>query len=326
MNLSTSNNNFTYTAVIRTLGKAGTKYQTLLNSLKKQTILPERILVYIAEGYPIPNETIGIEEYIYVRKGMVAQRALPYNEVKSKYILFLDDDLFLPPSFVELLYKHLVKEQADVISPDIYPNAERPILSKITMTLSGRMLARSNDNIWGYKVMRNSGYSYNSNPIKDIYLSQTNAGACFLIKKTDFLKIHFEEELWMDNMPYAMGDDEVMFYKMHRYGLKQLTLFNSGIKHLDAGCNLQNTEKDKTRIYCDFRFKTIFWHRFIFLPETSWLVRLWSIICLTYTFTFSLLISLCKGQWSFFKIKFQAIRNGFKFLHSKEYKLLPLIP
>ena len=64
-----------YTAVIRTLGTAGEKYQVLLDSLAAQTIKPEAILVYIAEGYPLPKETIGIEQYIYVKKGMVAQRA-----------------------------------------------------------------------------------------------------------------------------------------------------------------------------------------------------------------------------------------------------------
>ena len=75
-----------YTAVIRTLGMAGKKYQKLLDSLNQQTIQPLKILVYIAEGYAIPEETIGNEEYIYVKKGMVAQRALPYDEVDTEYI------------------------------------------------------------------------------------------------------------------------------------------------------------------------------------------------------------------------------------------------
>lgn len=57
-----------YTAVIRTLGKAGEKYRCLLDSLVNQTIKPSRILVYIAEGYAIPKETIGWEEYIYVKR------------------------------------------------------------------------------------------------------------------------------------------------------------------------------------------------------------------------------------------------------------------
>lgn len=48
-----------YTVAIRTLGKAKEKYQCLLDSLVNQTIKPSRILVYIAEGYAIPKETIG---------------------------------------------------------------------------------------------------------------------------------------------------------------------------------------------------------------------------------------------------------------------------
>ena len=55
-----------YTAVIRTLGTAGEKYQQLLDSLAFQSEQPNEIIVYIAEGYPMPKETIGKERYIYV--------------------------------------------------------------------------------------------------------------------------------------------------------------------------------------------------------------------------------------------------------------------
>lgn len=325
MNLRTKNKSYTYSAVIRTLGKAGDKYQTLLNSLKQQTIPPERILVYIAEGYPIPKETINLEEYIYVKKGMVAQRAIPYKEVKSEYILFLDDDLYLPPNFVESLYFYLIEKEADVISPDVYPNAERPILGKITMALSGRMLARRDDGTWGYKVMHNSGYSYNSNPRKDIYWSQTNAGACFFCKKSSFLQINFEEELWMDSLAYALGDDQVMFYKMYLLGLKQLTWFHSGIVHLDASSSIQSTEKAKTLVYADCRFKTIFWHRFIYTPETSIHKRIWAICCIFYTLSFTLLSSILKGNIEFLKLKWNGIKEGIHFIRSKEYKSIPII-
>ena len=76
-----------YTVVIRTLGKAGEKYQRMLDSLKAQTFQPKDIIVYIAEGYNIPKETIGTERYVYVKKGMVAQRALSYDEIeKMKHI------------------------------------------------------------------------------------------------------------------------------------------------------------------------------------------------------------------------------------------------
>ena len=313
-----------YTAVIRTLGTAGEKYQTLLNSLAAQTIQPTAILVYIAEGYPIPKETIGVEQYIYVKKGMVAQRALPYDEVTTEYMLLLDDDLYLPEDTVEQMFRLLKDHNADVISPDIFPNAKRPLLGKVMMALSGRMLARHDDKVWGYKVMRNAGYSYNANPQKEVYQSQTNAGATCLCKKQDFLSIHFENELWLDEQPYALGEDQVMYYKMFLNGLKILTWYNHRMIHLDGGGN-HNPEKMKRTIYSDFHFKTIFWHRFIFMPEQSLLLKIWDCICIGYTFLFTLLISLIKCEFSILKPKWSAITDGIRFIRSDEYKKLPRI-
>ena len=134
-----------YTAVIRTLGTAGAKYQTLLDSLVSQTLPPEEILVYIAEGYEIPSDTVGTEKYIFVKKGMVAQRALRYDEVKTEYILFLDDDLYFPPDAVEKMFSLLGRYGADVISPDVFHNSERPFKQRFMMAASGRMRARYND-------------------------------------------------------------------------------------------------------------------------------------------------------------------------------------
>lgn len=314
-----------YTAVIRTLGIAGEKYQTLLDSLNRQTVQPSKILVYIAEGYAIPKETIGKEQYIYVKKGMVAQRALPYHEVDTEFILFLDDDLFLPDSFVEKMYSFLEKNHADVISPDVFPNAERPFFGKCMMMLSGRMVARRDDGKWGYKVMRNSGYSYNNHPKSGIYGSQTNAGPCFLCRKSEFLKIHFEEELWMDQMKYPLGEDQVMYYKMYLSGLKQLTWFHCGIKHLDAESTMVNEEKEKRLIYSDFYFKTIFWYRFIYQPDKNMLSRIWSVICIGYTLGFTLFISTLKCNFVILRLKYRAIKEAIDFIKSEEYKNLPLI-
>lgn len=314
-----------YTAVIRTLGTAGEKFQILLNSLNRQTIQPSKILVYIADGYPIPKETIGKEQYIYVKKGMVAQRALPYHEVDTEFILFLDDDVYLPESAVEQLYWYLTERNADVISPDVFPNAERSFLGKCLMMLSCRMVARRDDGKWGYKVMRNSGYFYNNHPKPGVYWSQTNAGPCFFCRKTDFLKIHFEDELWLDNMKYPLGEDQVMFYKMYLFGLKQLTWFHSGIKHLDAGSTMVNEEKERILVYSDFRFKMIFWHRFIYLPDKYFFSRLYSILAICYTCFFTLFISLLKCNIDILKLKWKAIKDGVSFIRSKEYKDLPRI-
>lgn len=313
-----------YTVVIRTLGKAGEKYQRMLDSLKAQTFQPKDIIVYIAEGYNIPKETIGTERYVYVKKGMVAQRALSYDEIETEYMLCLDDDLEFPPNTVECMFKLLNRYDADVISPDIFPNAKRPLKSEIMMMLSGRMFARRFDNVWGYKVMRTAGYSYNKKQKEEAYLSQTNAGACFLCRKADFLKIRFEEELWMDSMSYALGEDQVMYYKMYCCGLKQLTWYNHQFVHLDAGGNM-TPEKEQKRLYGDIFFKNVFWHRFIYLPEKYSILKFWDILCIIYYLVFTLSISLLKCNFKMLETKWKAISDAKKFVSSEQYKVLPPI-
>lgn len=313
-----------YSVAIRTLGKAGSKYQILLDSLVTQTIKPESIRVYIAEGYSLPKETVGVEKYIYVKKGMVAQRALQYEDITAEYILFLDDDVYLPPDGVEKLFEAMLKMGANVVAPDVFPNSERSFMGKTMMAISGRMWPRKDDKKWAYKVMKNAGYSYNSSPSQNIYMSQTNAGPCFLCSKEDFINIHFEDEAWLEKCSYALGDDQVMFYKMSCMGYKQLTMFNTGIVHLDAGTTLQSEDKEKKMIYADLRFKIIFWYRFIFEPENP-LVRILCILSLAYTIIITLLLSVIRFRFDILRIKCFAIHDALTFLRSEEYRNLPKI-
>lgn len=271
-----------YSAVIRTLGTAGEKYQKELDSLCNQTIKPTEILVYIAEGYPIPKETCGIERYIYVKKGMVAQRALNYDEVTTDWILFLDDDVYLPNDGVEKLYKSLKKNGADVISPNTFENHKMFGKTKFLNILIGKAIPFKSDN-WIYRILPSGGFKYNTAPTKDFYWSETNAGPCFLCKKKDFLSIHFEQELWLDNTPYALPEDQVMFYKMHQSGLKVGTSINSGIIHLDAGTAVQqSSDRLEKTLYSEIKNLIIFWHKFI-KPHTHGVKRLYATTALLYS-------------------------------------------
>lgn len=186
------------------------------------------------------------------------------------------------------------------------------------------MQARIFDKVWGYKIMRSGGYSYNKFPKKEVYVSQTNAGACFLCRKDDFLKIRFDEELWMDSMSYALGDDQVMYYKMYCNGLKLLTWYNHQFAHLDAGGNM-TPQKEQKRLYGDIYFKIIFWHRFIYSTERIWASKIWSGCCIVYYLLHTLLISILKWNIKIFLIKRKAIKNAIDFLHTEEYHNLPKI-
>lgn len=307
-----------YTVVIRTLGTAGKYYQRTLDSLLNQTIKPEAIIIYIAEGYPIPQETIGIERYVYVKKGMVAQRALPYNEVNTEYMLFLDDDVYLPPTGVETLYKEMIEYNAQVISPCTFSNHKVSWKSKIVQSLMGKEVTRLFGDRWAYKVLRTGGFSYNNNPVKSVYESTTNAGPCFFCKKSDFLKIRYEEELWLDETPYALPDDQIMFYKMHLRGLKILTSFDSGIIHLDAGSTMQaSDEKVFKVIYSEFRNKTIFWYKYLYSQEKNLWMKCWCCICFGYMIAIQhvrSLVKLMKGKKTEVEAFLKGVKDGKDFV------------
>ena len=221
-----------YCVCIRTLGRAGEKYQDLLNSLSRQTIQPKRILVYIPFGYELPKETIGIEQYIRCEKGMVHQRSLPFNEVNTEWMMFVDDDIHIPKDGVERLFQGLEKYDGDCISPDIYHIQDLSLKGKIRAALS--MAFPRKDDGWAFKIRRNGSYSYNNHPSKDVVLSQSAAGACFLIKKEVYISIHFENERWIDSFKYSLGDDLLMAYKIYLMGFKLLIHYKTGFVHLDA--------------------------------------------------------------------------------------------
>lgn len=270
---------FEYTAVIRTLGIAGAKYQQELDSLCSQTVPPKEIIVYIAESYPMPKETCGRERYIPVKKGMVAQRALQYNEVDTEYILFLDDDVYLPPNGAKSLFAALEKYGVDVISPNTYDNHKMGCAELLHNMLLGKIMPFCS-RTWAYKVLLSGGFSFNIKPDNEFYLSETNAGVCFLCKKGDFLAAHFEDDLWLDKTPYSLPEDQVMFYKMHLNGLRIGTLFNSGIKHLDAGTSVEvNSERTNKILYSEVRNQTIFWHKYI-KPNIKGFKRLYAYFAL----------------------------------------------
>lgn len=318
-----------YSVVIRTLGKAGVVYQQTLDSIFSQTILPESVIVYIAEGYQIPFPIRNREEYVDVPKGMVAQRALSYEEVRSEFCLFLDDDVYLPPDAVEKMYCELVQNNAQVISPCTFENHKHGALTKIKSSLLGKEVCRLWGKKWAFKVLKTAGFSYNNNPTAPVYESQSNAGPCFFCRKDDFLKIAFQEELWLDAAPYALPEDQVMFYKMYKKGLKVLTTFDTGIVHLDANSALiPSPERMQKLIYSEYRNKLIFWHRFLYLPEKSFLNRFLALVSISYSFGLQAIkysASYALGRKERAQAFFAGVRDAVNFLKSDEYKNIPLV-
>lgn len=276
--------NTEYSIAIRTLGKAGIKYQQMLDSIKQLTIQPQKIIVYIAEGYEIPKETINKEIYVYTRKGMVAQRAIQFKEIETEYCLFLDDDVYLAPDSIEKMFQALEKYKADVISPALFLH-KFSFLQFVVLNV-----VPHNDKNYAYKILPSGGFSYNEMKNRDVCFSESNSGPCFLCKKNTMLSINLNNELWLDETGYALWDDQTMFYKMYLSGYKILTIFNSGIVHLDASSSKLGVDIIEKIVYADSRNRLIFWYKFIYKQKKGFLSKTKVIIALYYSYIMQLLL------------------------------------
>jgi len=250
---------FEYSVAIRTLGTAGDYYIKEIQSLCRQSIMPQKIVVYIADGYPLPK-AIANEVYIVVPKGMVAQRALDYKEIETDFILLLDDDVFLPDNCVEILYKEMQEHHGDCIAADVF----HPHLASFKSTLydcAVNLSFPSHNGSWAFKVRNNASFSYNIHPIKGVYKSQSAAGPISLWRKEVLLGIHYHDELWLDQMGFAFGDDQLMFQKVFKNGYNLLVSYDSGAIHLNAKSSSRLFQRSSEKFYTRSKALYMLWYR-----------------------------------------------------------------
>lgn len=312
-----------YSVVIRTLGTSGEKYMQELRSIAQQTILPTGIFVYIPYGYDLPKETIHKECYIRCEKGMVTQRSFRFEEVTSEYILFLDDDMWLPNDAVQKMFDALRVYNADCVSSNVFANHTASLGHKFINALSG--IYPHFDQAWAFKIRPSSYYSYNNSPKQFILPSQSASFNAFLIKKKVYEAIHYEDERWMDEFQYALGDDQLFFYKLYKYGYKVLVHYNTGIIHLDAG-----TGRNRNKIVADYNtrlLRYVLWYRSIYETQESSIKRIISQISYCIEFGRSFLFVIFLG----FKVRhiypvlnlFKATIAGYRYCKTEHYRTIP---
>lgn len=313
-----------YTVVIRTLGTAGNKFQQEIKSLECQTILPSQILVYIAEGYSLPPR-VGNEQYIYCPKGMVTQRSLPFEEVATEYILFLDDDVYLPPRAVEDLFAGLLENNGDCITPNVFLNHQASLISKLKSAWSMQSLPHY-DSRYAFKIRKSSAYSYNHHPLRAVYESQAGAFACALIRKEVYKALHFENERWLEQVHYAWGDDLLFFYKIYLLGYKLLVHYETGILHLDAK---SGNSINQSQVYYTFgKSRLLLWWRCQYSLATGLFTKIRLIfayvISVLISISYILCVSLLKLRLRYLLYYVKGIISASKFISSAEASRLPL--
>lgn len=315
-----------YSVAIRTLGKAPDTLRDELVSLHSQTIPPKEIIIYIAKGYPRPAFTIGIEQYVEVNKGMVAQRALDYNEITADLVLLLDDDVEFDHDVIERTIDLMVATSADCIAFDTFRNHEMSIASKLRSAIFSFVFPRI-DKRWAFRIHCNGSFSYINSPDNGCYPSMSAAGPASLWKKTSLLKMRFADELWLDRMGFAYGDDELEFYKLHINGGKLMVTFDAGVRNLDAKTASGSYHKSQDKFFTMAMANTVRWHRMHYKSAGSPLSAFRNLCAFTLKMMWqTAIISLTSVASLQFKSPacfIKGIYKGFRYIKSDDYNKIP---
>ena len=316
-----------YSIAIRTLGTSGEKFVRELESIRQQTLQPDKVLIYIAEGYDRPEYTIGKEQYVWVKKGMMSQRILRYDEIDTPLILLLDDDVELAPDTAEKLVGAINEHKLDCLAADTFGNQEMSFRGKVYAAMTNLVFPHHSDT-WAFKIHGNGSFSYNTNIQKDVYLSQSAAGPASLWRKDVFLALHLEQELWLERFGFPYGEDALTFNKLYKNGYRLGVHYNSGIKNLDGKSSSGAFQRNPKKFYTRSIASLMIWHRICYhLQGLSLLGRLWTLT----SFSLKVLWLLCVHAASAlyfhsYKVLYYYVKgviDGVKMIHSKEYKQIP---
>ena len=174
--------------------------------------------------------------------------------------------------------------------------------------------------------MRNASYTYNEYPTKDVIPTESSAGGCLLIKKFVYNAIHFEDERWMEDFGYPLGEDLLFSNKLYIMGYRVLICYNAGIKHLDAGSGGNPSLSDKIRQELALSYVVQYRIKYS-LQRNSGFEKVLCIIstCIKYSerFLFIFLKQLLKNHKIFVLDFVGGICDGMKYVHSEKYKNVP---
>lgn len=316
-----------YSIAIRTLGTSGEKFVRELESIKRQTVQPEKVVIYIAEGYDRPDYTIGKEEYVWVKKGMMAQRVLPYDEIDTPLVLMLDDDVELADDSAQKLIEALEENNFDCIAAVTFRNYMISFPKKVYVAVTNLVFPHWSDT-WAVKIHSNGSFSYNNRVTKDIYLSQSAAGPAALWRKKVFHDLHYEDELWIDRFGFSFGDDNLIFNKLYKNGYRLGVHYNCGINHLDGKSSSRTFQKDLKKFYTRSISSLMVWHRTCYdLKRLSIFKKVWTACSFAIkTLWLSLVhvaasLYLCSPKvfWYFLK----GVCDGLRMVNTRDYHQIP---
>lgn len=322
-----------YSIAIRTLGRAGEKYQKLLDSIRKSSIQPQKVVVVLPEGFEPPNERLGDEQFVYCPKSMIGQRIEALKYIDTEYTLFLDDDIAFDEHFVQKLLEPLDEGEFDCSTGPLFSFFPQSMAGRIAGTLTASVsLSFLRRDIY-VKILRSGGWSYHTfdTTQKRYYPTESFAWTCFMIRTQVMRDLRMEDEqVWLERFGYACGDDRVMAYKLIKLGNKACIVANALYTHHDAKTSTSAQEVSNTRpVFCMYYMHVVFWNRFIQGLEKNWVCRVLNRVCFSYWQLAMLGYHILKGikpeGRPSFSAFIQGLREGKRYVKSQEYQeLLPV--
>ena len=321
-----------YSVVIRTTGKAGEKYQSLLNSIDSLNDKPKEVIVVLPEGYDLPQEQLGYETFLFSPKGMVIQRMAGIEYCKTRYALVCDDDVVFGSDFVELLYEPLKQGIASFSAAPLYsflpPKGANAVLCTVMGSAMPTIVHRNTRYV---SVLKTTGYSYNrhlDNSKTKYYDTQSVAWTCFFADIEAFRALELEKEIWLDAHGYSALDDQTMFYKAWLMGYKTVVVSTAYYEHLDGKTSTRNNKP--AVLYATTFNRVVFWHRFIYSVQNKTAPKRLARIAFFYRMQWMrlwdcLAVVRKKITVEDYKVLRNGYLDGWEYLNSEEYKSLSAI-
>ena len=318
--------NLDYSVIIRTTGKAGEKYAGLLASIDGLIPRPREVIVVLPEGFALPEEKLGWETFYFCPKGMVIQRMTGIQKCRTRYALVCDDDVQFGPDFVQKLHEPVENGICGISAGPLYSFLPAPGKGALVDMIMGAAIPTVFHRDRYVSVLRTTGYSYNRNldgTKRPYYETQSVAWTCFYADVEALRGIDFEtEQLWLDSHGYSALDDQTMFYKAWLRGVKTVVVTDAVYEHLDGKTSTRGNPEPF--LFSSWFNRVVFWHRFIFMQETTVFGRIWSALCFGYRVLWMQIHDAVKRvPAERRRIKAEGRRAGWEYIQSEEYRLLP---
>lgn len=328
----------TYSVAIRTLGTGGEKYRATLDSIAAQTRKPQHVYVVIADGYALPPERLGTEEFVRIRKGMFHQRVhgllWAAEHCQSDYVLALDDDVAFAPDYAERCLALASDLDADMLATDSVtgtwiaeqPQAAPSALSRLTQRMLGN---RPSDPSCPFAshLTASAGGASAPREAGDTIRTQYASGTAMWVRNGLAAQMDYASEYWVEATRYAYPDDVVFGYKLWLNGYNLWHTHTLCHRHLDAGCATDAATREADVYYASGRNVLILWHRFLLSPAVGTVAKartftaFWARTAVQ--ITYELLRALNRRSFRRCGALLRGLADGLRYTRSEVYRRLP---